>query len=102
MYGIWFVNKIKKNNKKITVNKKKDIKGYSRELQKIINQKTVLLETIMQKMASSITTTKNNIDRFNEKLHKLDKKNKANLQLTEGVLAKNLNQITKKFKELIV
>ena len=92
----------KKNNKKITVNKKKDIKGYSRELQKIINQKTVLLETIMQKMASSITTTKNNIDRFNEKLHKLDKKNKANLQLTEGVLAKNLNQITKKFKELIV
>ena len=48
----------KKNNKKITVNKQKDIKGYSRELQKIINQKTVLLETIMQKMASSITTTK--------------------------------------------
>ena len=56
----------------------------------------------MQKMASLITTTKNNIDRFNEKLHKLDKKNKANLQLIEGVLAKNSNRITKNFKELIV
>ena len=62
----------------------------------------MLLETIMQKMASLITTTKNNIDRFNKKLHKLDKKNKANLQLIEGVLAKNSNRITKNFKELIV
>ena len=50
-------------------------------------------------MESSITTTKNNIDRFNEKLHKLDKINKANLQLIEDILAKSLNRITKKFKK---
>ena len=86
----------KKNNEKITVNKQKDIRGYSRKLQKIIKEKTVLLETIMQKMESSITTTKNNIDRFNEKLHKLDKINKANLQLIEGVLAKKFESDNKK------
>ena len=53
-------------------------------------------------MESLITTIKNNIDKFNEKLQKSDKINKAELQLIESILTKFSNQITKNFKEIIV
>ena len=95
------VCKQNRNNKKITINKQKD-SGYLRELQKIVNKKRILLQIIVQKMESLITTIKNNIDKFNEKLHKSDKINKAELQSIESILAKFSNQITKNFKEIIV
>ena len=96
------VCKQNRNNKKITINKQKDISGYLRELQKIVNKKRILLQIIVQKMESLITTIKNNIDKFNEKLHKSDKINKAELQSIESILAKFSNRIIKNFKEIIV
>ena len=41
-----------KQNRKITIKKQKDISGYLRELRKIVNEKTTLLEIIMHKMES--------------------------------------------------
>ena len=53
-------------------------------------------------MESLITAIKNKIDVFNEKLHKVNKINKAELQSIESILAKFSNQIIKNFKEIIV
>ena len=53
-------------------------------------------------MESLITTTKKNIDKFNEKLHKSEKINKAELESIENILAKFSNRITKNVKEIIV
>ena len=63
------VSKQNRNNKKITINKQKDISGHLRELLKIVNEKKALLTLIAQKMESLITTIKNKIDVFNEKLY---------------------------------
>ena len=100
---VWnMVCKQNRNNKKITINKQKYISGYLRELLIIVNEKKALLTLIVQKMESLITTIKNTIDKFNEKLHKSNKINKAELQSIESILAKFSNQITKNFKEIIV
>ena len=53
-------------------------------------------------MESLITTIKNKIDVFNEKLYKANKINKAELQSIESILTKFLNWIIKNFKEIIV
>ena len=45
-------NMVCKQNRKITIKKQKDISGYLRELRKIANEKTTLLEIIMHKMES--------------------------------------------------
>ena len=67
---VWnMVSKQNRNNKKITINKQNDISGYLRELLKIVNEKKALLTLIAQKMESLITTIKNKIDVFNEKLY---------------------------------
>ena len=92
------VCKQNRNNKKITINKQKNIDGYLRELEKI----KALLTLIVRKMGRLITKVKNKIDIFNKKLHTLDKINKANLQLIESILAKFSYWITKIFKEIIV
>ena len=100
---VWnMVCKQNRNNKKITINKQKYISGYLRELLIIVNEKKALLTLIVQKMESLITTIKNTIDKFNEKLHKSNKINKAELQSIESILAKFSNQIIKNFKEIIV
>ena len=100
---VWnMVCKQNRNNKKITINKQKYISGYLRELLIIVNEKKALLTLIVQKMESLITTIKNTIDKFNEKLHKSNMINKAELQSIESILAKFSNQITKNFKEIIV
>ena len=100
---VWnMVCKQNRNNKKITINKQKYISGYLRELLIIVNEKKALLTLIVQKMEVLITTFKNTIDKFNEKLHKSNKINKAELQSIESILAKFSNQITKNFKEIIV
>ena len=91
----------RKNNKKITINKQKDISGYSRELQKIVNEKTTLLKIIVQEMESLITTIKNKIDGFDEKLHKANKINKIEIESIKSMLVKFLIRITKDFNELI-
>ena len=67
---VWnMVSKQNRNNRKITINKQNDISGYLRELLKIVNEKKALLTLIAQKMESLITTIKNKIDVFNEKLY---------------------------------
>ena len=100
---VWnMVSKQNRNNKKITTNKQNDISGYLRELLKIVNEKKALLTLIAQKMESLITTIKNKIDVFNEKLYKANKINKAELQSIESILTKFLNWIIKNFKEIIV
>ena len=100
---VWnMVSKQNRNNKKITINKQKDISGHLRELLKIVNEKKALLTLIAQKMESLITTIKNKIDVFNEKLYKANKINKAELQSIESILTKFLNWIIKNFKEIIV
>ena len=100
---VWnMVSKQNRNNKKITINKQNDISGYLRELLKIVNEKKALLTLIAQKMESLITTIKNKIDVFNEKLYKANKINKAELQSIESILTKFLNWIIKNFKEIIV
>ena len=100
---VWnMVFKQNRNNKKITINKQNDISGYLRELLKIVNEKKALLTLIAQKMESLITTIKNKIDVFNEKLYKANKINKAELQSIESILTKFLNWIIKNFKEIIV
>ena len=43
------VCKQNRNNKKITINKQKDISRYLRELLKIVNEKKALLTLIVQK-----------------------------------------------------
>ena len=96
------VSKQNRNNKKITINKQKDISGHLRELLKIVNEKKALLTLIAQKMESLITTIKNKIDVFNEKLYKANKINKAELQSIESILTKFLNWIIKNFQEIIV
>ena len=100
---VWnMVSKQNRNNKKITINKQNDISGYLRELLKIVNEKKALLTLIAQKMESLITTIRNKIDVFNEKLYKANKINKAELQSIESILTKFLNWIIKNFKEIIV
>ena len=100
---VWnMVCKQNKNNKKITINKQKYISGYLRELLIIVNEKKALLTLIVQKMEILITTIKNTIDKFNEKLHKSNKINKAELQSIESILAKFSNRRIKNFKEIIV
>ena len=100
---VWnMVCKQNRNNKKITINKQKYISGYLRELLIIVNEKKALLTLIVQKMESLITTIKNTIDKFNEKLHKSNKINKAELQSIESILAKFSNRRIKNFKEIIV
>ena len=100
---VWnMVSKQNRNNRKITINKQNDISGYLRELLKIVNEKKALLTLIAQKMESLITTIKNKIDVFNEKLYKASKINKAELQSIESILTKFLNWIIKNFKEIIV
>ena len=100
---VWnMVSKQNRNNRKITINKQNDISGYLRELLKIVNEKKALLTLIAQKMESLITTIKNKIDVFNEKLYKANKINKAELQSIESILTKFLNWIIKNFKEIIV
>ena len=96
------VCKQNRNNKKITINKQKYISGYLRELLIIVNEKKALLTLIVQKMEILITTIKNTIDKFNEKLHKSNKINKAELQSIESMLAKFSNRRIKNFKEIIV
>ena len=91
----------RKNNKKIRINKQKDISGYSRELQKTVNEKTALLKLIVQKMESLITTIKNKIGGFNEKLHKANKINKIEIESIKNVLGKFLIRKTKDLNELI-
>ena len=91
----------RKNNKKIRINKQKDISGYSRELQKTVNEKTTLLKLIVQKMESLITTIKNKIGGFNEKLHKANKINKIEIESIKNVLGKFLIRKTKDLNELI-
>ena len=100
---VWnMVCKQNRNNKKITINKQKYISGYLRELLIIVNEKKALLTLIVQKMEILITTIKNTIDKFNEKLHKSNKINKAELQSIESILAKFSNRRIKNFKEIIV
>ena len=100
---VWnMVCKQNRNNKKITINKQKYISGYLRELLIIVNEKKALLTLIVQKMEILITTIKNTIDKFNEKLHKSNKINKAELQSIESMLAKFSNRRIKNFKEIIV
>ena len=100
---VWnMVCKQNRNNKKITINKQKYISGYLRELLIIVNEKKALLTLIVQKMESLITTIKNTIDKFNEKLHKSNKINKAELQSIESIRAKFSNRRIKNFKEIIV
>ena len=96
------VCKHNRNNKKITINKQKDISGYLRELQKIVNEKRILLKIIMQKIERLITMIKNKIDVFNKKLHKSDKINKAEIESIKSIFEKFLSQIIKNFKEIIV
>ena len=55
----------------------------------------------MQKIESLITKIKNKIDIFNEKLHKSNKINKAELKSIESILAGFSNRIAKSFTEII-
>ena len=101
MYGIWFVNKIRKNNEKITINKKTDINRYLEEFEKIVNKKIILLKRTIQKIENLITTIKNKIDGFNEKLHKSDKINKAEIESIKRMFGKFLGRIINNFNEII-
>ena len=88
---IWsMVCKNNRDNKKITINKQKDISGYLRELQKMLNEKRILLKIIMQKIESLITMIKNKIDVFNKKLHKRVKINKAEIESIKSIFEKFL------------
>ena len=66
-----------------------------------MKEKKALLKIIMQKIESLITKIKNKIDIFNEKLHKSNKINKAELKSIESILAGFSNRIAKSFTEII-
>ena len=100
---VWnMVCKQNRNNKKITINKQKDICEYLRELLKIVNEKKALSAIIVQKMESLITTIKNKINKFNEKLNKSNKINKAKIESIKRIFEIFPSQIIKNFKEIIV
>ena len=92
----------RKNNEKITINKKTDINRYLEEFEKIVNKKIILLKRTTQKIENLITTIKNKIDGFNEKLHKSDKINKAEIESIKSIFEKFLRRIINSFKEIIV
>ena len=48
----------RKNNEKITINKKTDINRYLEEFEKIVNKKIILLKRTIQKIENLITTIK--------------------------------------------
>ena len=91
----------RKNNENITINKKKDINRYLEEFEKIINKKIILLKRTIQKIENLITTIKNKIDGFNEKLHKSDKINKAEIESIKRMFGKFLGRIINNFNEII-
>ena len=91
----------RKNNEKITINKKTDINRYLEEFEKIVNKKIILLKRTTQKIENLITTIKNKIDGFNEKLHKSDKINKAEIESIKRMFGKFLGRIINNFNEII-
>ena len=91
----------RKNNEKITINKKTDINRYLEEFEKIVNKKIILLKRTTQKIENLITTIKNKIDGFNEKLHKSDKINKAEIESIKRMFGKFLSRIINNFNEII-
>ena len=91
----------RKNNEKITINKKTDINRYLEEFEKIVNKKIILLKRAIQKIENLITTIKNKIDGFNEKLHKSDKINKAEIESIKRMFGKFLSRIINNFNEII-
>ena len=91
----------RKNNEKITINKKTDINRYLEEFEKIVNKKIILLKRTIQKIENLITTIKNKIDGFNEKLHKSDKINKAEIESIKRMFGKFLGRIINNFNEII-
>ena len=91
----------RKNNENITINKKKDINRYLEEFEKIINKKIILLKRTIQKIENLITTIKNRIDGFNERLHKSDKINKAEIESIKSIFGKFLSRIIYNFNEII-
>ena len=91
----------RKNNEKITINQKKDINRYLEEFEKIVNKKIILLKRTIQKIENLITTIKNKIDGFNEKLHKSDKINKGEVDSIKSMFGKFLSRIINNFNEII-
>ena len=91
----------RKNTEKITINQKKDINRYLEEFEKIVNKKIILLKRTIQKIENLITTIKNKIDGFNEKLHKSDKINKAEIESIKSMFGKFLSRIINIFNEII-
>ena len=91
----------RKNTEKITINQKKDINRYLEEFEKIVNKKIILLKRTIQKIENLITTIKNKIDGFNEKLHKSDKINKAEIESIESMFGKFLSRTINIFNEII-
>ena len=91
----------RKNNENITINKKKDINRYLEEFEKIVNKRIILLKRAIQKIENLITTIKNKIDGFNEKLHKSDKINKAEIESIKRMFGKFISRIINNFNEII-
>ena len=91
----------RKNNEKITMNKKTDINRYLEEFEKIVNKKIILLKRTIQKIENLITTIKNKIDDFNEKLHKSDKINKGEIESIKSIFGKFPSRIINNFNEII-